>query len=220
MPKNDNKQVNDVGHDLQKEYSKNHEIILKLAHVKYRSLSYLPIRTSISFFVFIIGLVLFFVFQNNWVNLALFIIFLTSLEYHFRVLILFFINTEELQFENNELGLRLELEDKSSDKNNVLLRKHYLHLHKYYRQSLSQSKNIFGFGIILAILGFCGIPAIIWASNIGIIKEANQPWLLAIVQAFLVSFVLGIFLKMYEKTTDSVNQFYQGLLEAYKEHSK
>lgn len=114
----------------------------------------------------------------------------------------------------------LKAEINNEDKNLIFLKRQELQLHNYYRQSLSQSKNIFVFGIILAILGFSGIPFIIWADNMDWIKNQSQPWILAIVQAVLVSFVLGIFLKMYEKTTDSVNQFYQGLLDAYKEHSK
>jgi hypothetical protein len=131
------------------------------------------------------------------------------------------LNQIEDSIQNLEIRKELkDAEENKTSKNDIMLRKHYLYLHKYYRQSLSQSKNIFGFGIILAILGFCGIPAIIWASSVGIIKEASQAWILAVIQTFLVSFVLVIFQQMYAKTTDSVNQFYTGLLEAYKEHSK
>jgi len=131
------------------------------------------------------------------------------------------LNKIEDLIQNLEIRKELkEAEKNKTSKNDILLRKHYLYLHKYYRQSLSQSKNIFGFGIILSILGFIGIPFLIWANELEVISTKNQTWILAAIQTFLVSFVLVIFQLMYAKTTDSVNQFYQGLLDAYKTHNK
>ena len=93
----------------------------------------------------------------------------------------------------------------------TMARKNYFHLERYYMQSLNQSRKIFYFGILLATAGISSIPFIIYFK----VDNAQN---LAIIQAVLVSFVLVIFQLMYSKTNDSVNSFYKGLLEAYKDN--
>ena len=69
-------------------------------------------------------------------------------------------------------------------------------------------------------MGFAVIPVLIWLNISGLITIGDQSWILAIIQAVLVSFVLVVFQLMYAKTTDSINQFYKGLLESYRKYDK
>lgn len=124
------------------------------------------------------------------------------------------VNVEELEDGLTERKIQEELQSANeSTRQNIMMRKNYFHLQKYYKQSLNQSKNIFYFGIFIAILGLASIPLIIY------LRLENSSTL-AIIQAILTGFVLVVFQLMYVKTNESVNNFYQGLIESYKENLK
>ncbi len=98
----------------------------------------------------------------------------------FFVFLLFnLINTENIKYEYDEEDLKDELKDKNNDKNEILLRKHYLHLHRYYKLALRQSNNIFRVGIILTFFGISSIPFLIYFTN----NKDNTP---LIIQSVLV----------------------------------
>lgn len=125
------------------------------------------------------------------------------------------INVTKLEDRLQEYEIQNELREAKDEltRQNIMMRKNYFHLQKYYKQSLNQSKNIFYFGLFLAILGLTSIPVIIY------LKLENSSTL-AIIQAVLTGFVLVVFQLMYIKTNESVNSFYQGLIESYKENLK
>lgn len=112
-----------------------------------------------------------------------------------------------------ELELEKELRDSknSEEREAIMTRKHYLHLEKYYRQSLSQSSWIFYFGIFMALFGLATIPLIVYF-------KFDNAVVLSTIQSILTAFVLVIFQTMYTKTSDSLTEFYKGLLKSYTDN--
>ena len=135
------------------------------------------------------------------------ILFLHKIVLYF--FIVAFMKIENFEKRIHEYLFQLELKENPTQYNAIMLRKNYIHLENYFRQSLIQNRNIFIFGIMLSFIGVGVIPLILFMNN----KDVT---IISLIQAVLIGFILKIFQLMYSKTNDSVQKFYSDLAKGYE----